>query len=257
MIDDDGGVTDVSAEVRDLVQLVTTLSNELGARRRTLPPDAVPFTDPTWRDLSSRMWAVGQRLDAVLAGVSAALERGEAWAIDPSLTYLELDPYYMGSGYARSRVCLRLARQPLAADQQSRARELVLHAVDGVKHCAQPAIGRLAASVANNELRRELRIRLHSSDPSTAHRALRMIVRVRHPGVGPADLQVIRTLILDSAGKGIWLSPDLARLARWAWSAEWERELRQLTRHHGHWRSGAERLLWAAEQKKRARRPGP
>jgi hypothetical protein len=250
-------MTDPSAELRDLVRLVATLNDELEVRRRTLPPDAVPVSDPTGRDLSSQVWAARQRLDTVLASAGAALERGDAWAVDAALTYLKLDPYYMGSGYARSRLCLRLARQRLNADDQSRARRLVLGAVDGVTHCAQPAIGRLAASVANNELRRELRIRLHSSDASTAHRALRTIVRVRHPGVAPADLQVIRTLILDSAGNGIWLSPDLARLARWAWSAEWERELRELTRHHGPWRSGAKRLLWAAEQKQRRTRPGP
>jgi hypothetical protein len=194
-------------------------------------------------------------IDAWVVELAVRLERGEPEAIDAALTFLERDPYFFRSGYARERVARRLARVELTPAQKVRARAVVLSSVDGERHCPQPGLGRLAGAVADNSLRRELRARLHARDTDVARRAVRTVVNVRHPGFTPDDLAAARAVVLGDAARGLWLSPSVARLAVRLWSDEWETELRALLPHHGPERAAAKRLLGAVDQ--RRRRPGP
>jgi hypothetical protein len=195
-------------------------------------------------------------IDAWVVELCDRVGSGEPQSIDEALTFLERDPYFFRSGYARERVARRLARVELTAVQKSRARAIALSSVEGHRHCPQPGVGRLARAVADNPLRRELRARLHDSDTAVARRALRVVVNVRRPGLTAEDITAARALVLADAGRGYWLSPTTARLAAYLWSAEWEAELRSLVPYHGPHRAAAKRLLEAADRRKR-RRPGP
>src|SRR6185369_10152868 len=171
------------------------------------------------------------------------LDRGEPEAIEAALAFLERDPYFFRSGYARERVARRLARVELTPAQKVRVRAVVLSTVDGQRHCPQPGLGRLAKAVADNPLRRELRARLHHHDTAVAQRALRTIVSVPHPGLSADDIAAARVLVVTDAARGHWLSPTVARLALYLWSDKWEAELRSLVPYHGPDRAAAKRLL--------------
>jgi hypothetical protein len=188
--------------------------------------------------------------------VDSRLARGEAGAVHDALALLEQDPFCFRSGYARERLARRLARTELTTEQKARARTIVLSTVEGDRHCPHPGVGRLARAVADNKLRRKLRVRLHHADGAMARRALRMIVNIRHPGLSPADIAAARALVLADAAQGLWLSPTVARLATYLWADDWEGELRGLLPHHGPDRAAAKRLI-NAHDLRRQRRPGP
>jgi hypothetical protein len=195
-------------------------------------------------------------IDAAVSRLCGSLSRGEPASIEEALAFLEADPYFFRSGYARERVARRLARADLTLQQRARARMVLLSTVDGRRHCPHPGAGRLARTVADNTLRRELRSRLHHPDGATARRALQMVVNVRRPGFAPEDIAAAQALVLADAARGTWLSPTVARLARYLWSSEWEEELRRLLPHHGPDRAAAKRLIHFADQR-RQRRSGP
>jgi hypothetical protein len=195
-------------------------------------------------------------IDAAVSRLVEALARREPASIEEALAFLERDPYFFRSGYARERVARQLANVSLTAPQRDRARRVLLSTVDGQRHCPHPGAGRLARTVADNALRRALRSRLHHRDRAIARRALQMIVNVRHPGFTPEDIAAARALVLAEASRGNWLSPTVARLAIYLWSADWEAQLRTALPYHGPDRAAAKRLIAAADQR-RQRRPGP
>jgi hypothetical protein len=249
-------VIDSEVDVRLLIDTVLASGRDVVEHVRSLDPDATRGSTPTRYELSRRSMAAQSRLGQSLQEIQDALAAGDVSAAGPALAYLEADPYYFRSGYARCRLAGRLSRVALAGPELARTRELVLKTVDGQRHCGQPGLGRLAGSVADNALRRALRARLHSPDEAVARRALRTIRYVRRPGLDPQDLQAARALVLRDAGNGRFLTPGIERLARWLWTPEWQSELRQTARHHGPYRTGARRLLENADRR-RVRRPGP
>jgi hypothetical protein len=177
-------------------------------------------------------------------------------AADQALAYLEADPYYFRSGYARAKLARSLAQASLPDADRARARRYVVDAVAGRKHCNQRELGQLAGAVANNELRAALRAQLHASDHSTARRALHTLRGVRSPGLAAADVQAAHDLVLVDLRRTTWTPPSVARVAEWLWSPEWEAELREIARHHGPDRAGAKHLIEAAERRRLRRRPG-
>ena len=195
-------------------------------------------------------------IDSWVVELGRRLGRSDPESIEAALTFLEQDPYFFRSGYARERVARALTHAELTPAQKVRARTVVLSTVDGQRHCPLPGAGRLARAVADNSLRRELRARLHHRETAVARRALRMVVNVRSPGLTADDIAAARALVLAEAARGQWLSPTVAKLAGYVWSGEWEAELRRLVPYHGPDRAPAKRLLAAADQR-RWRRPAP
>lgn len=193
-------------------------------------------------------------IDSWCNEVGARIDLGESEAIDEALAFLEHDPYFFRSGYARERMARRLARTKLTPPQATRARVIVMSTVNGQRHCPQPGIGRLARAVADNPLRRELRARLHA-DAAVARRALRTLVNVRHPGLTADDISAARRLVLTDAARGQWLSPATERLAIYLWSNDWEAELRTLLPYHGPDRAAAKRLLGVVDRRRQRPRP--
>jgi hypothetical protein len=203
-------------------------------------------------------------VDAWTDELRQRMDAGDDGAVDDALEFLERDPYFFRSGYARERVARMLAKVPLSSGQRRRAREVVVSTIDGHRHCPLPGLGKLAGAVADNELRRQVRARLHSADPAVARRALSVVVSVRRPGLSPAHLDAARAITLVHAGRGTWLSPTAARHATYLWTPEWADELRSISRDHGPDRAAARRLLGLARQRRERRdareaggRPGP
>src|SRR5262245_57635063 len=98
-------------------------------------------------------------IDSWVVRLGQRLADGQPGSIEEALTFLERDPYFFRSGYARERVARRLAGVKLTPVEKVRVRALVLSSVDGRRFCPQPGVGRLARAVADNPLRRELRRR--------------------------------------------------------------------------------------------------
>jgi hypothetical protein len=197
-----------------------------------------------------------RRIDSWVEETARGIAEGETDAIEAALEFLDRDPYFFRSGYARERIARRLAHAELTPAHKRRARAVVISTVDGQRHCPLPGVGKLAGAVADNSLRRELRSRLHHRDVGVARRALRIVVYVRHPGLSAADLSSARALVLAEAGRGQWLSPTVARLARHLWSSEWKADLETALPDHGPDRAAAKRLLEAAARR-RKKRPAP
>jgi hypothetical protein len=222
----------------------------------TLSPDSLMADDATWRRLAQQSHTAQRRLEACIDLLQDQVAGGHAASVDRALEYLRTDPYYFRSGYARDRLVGRVAQAELTEVQRADARAYVLLCVDGVLHCGLRPLGRLARATADNAMRRELRTRLRSSDGAVRSRALRMLARVRHPGLTEADRAVAQQFVLEEAGKRFYLTRDTDRLARWLWTPAWEDDLRLLVPHHDPDRAGA-KLLLAVVDSRRARRPGP
>ena len=197
-----------------------------------------------------------REIDSWVLELAPRLSGSDPEAVEDALLFLERDPYFFRSGYARERVARGVARAELTPTQKARARAVVLSTVDAGRHCPLPGVGKLARAAADNALRRELRARLHHRDAAAARLALRVLVSVRKPGLAAEDIAAARALVLADAGRWQWLSPSVARLATYCWSDEWEAELRRLVPYHGPERAAAKRLLAAADQR-RGRRPAP
>jgi hypothetical protein len=210
-------------------------------------------------DAYARWAAARDRLARRLASLGDQLILAEDPhdAADQALLYLEADPYYFWSGYARARIARRLAQARLDATQRERARRYVLDCIAGTKHCDQSGLGPLAHAVADNPTRKAARSQLHSADARVARRALRTLSRIRRPGLTEADIAVAREIVLADAVHTAWLPPNVERLARWLWTPEWEAELRDLTQHHGPERAPAKKLIESMDHRRARRRPGP
>src|SRR3954449_7406758 len=128
-------------------------------------------------------------IDSWVGELGLRLDCGQPEAIEAALTFLERDPFFFRSGYARERIARRLAHCDLTPAQKARARSLVVSTVDGLRHCPMPGLGKLAGAVADNPLRRELRGRLHHQDAARARRALRIVVHVRRPGLTSDNIE--------------------------------------------------------------------
>lgn len=246
---------DATPDIRALIDDVLASGRAIAELARSEDPDALGMSAT---DMYARWSAARDRLESRLQMLGDRLVLGEDEhdAADQALSYLEADPYYFWSGYARARMARRLAKAPLDAAQLQRARRYVLGCVDGTKHCDQSGLGPLARSIADNPTRGAVRSRLHSADPRVARRALRTLSRIRRPGLGAADIAVAREIVLTDAARTWWLPPNVERLARWLWTPEWEAELRSLTKHHGSERAPAKMLVESMDRR-RARRPGP
>jgi hypothetical protein len=181
------------------------------------------------------------------------IERGDPAALERALTYLEADPYYFRSGYARQRIGRKLARQQLTEPQKARARTIALGWVSGSVHCGRVAAGSLAHAAANNSLRRALRAFLHDNNIEVARRALQTLLRVKHPGYDERDLRRMRDIVLSDAGRFPWLSPVDYHAAARLWSPEWNAELVALTQVHGPDRKAAKLLVESATRRARKR----
>ena len=178
-------------------------------------------------------------------------------AADQALAYLEADPYYFRSGYARAKLARSLAQASLSDADLERGRAGTCSTRStGRKHCNQRELGQLAGAVANNEMRATLRTRLHDAGPLQCATGPSHAARHPSPGLMPADLEAAHDLVLVDLRRTTWTPVSVARVADWLWTPEWEAELRDIARHHGPDRAGAKHLIEAADRRRQRRRPG-
>jgi hypothetical protein len=179
--------------------------------------------------------------DAPTAEIEAGLAAGEPEAIEAALDYLQDDPYYFRSGYAKQRILRRLAGQVLTDEQRRRARAVVVQYVDGGTHGSMRQLQRVARRVADNPLRRALRTRLYSDDEHLAWRALVVLSAVKRPGFTDDDLDRAHVVIERAAAMFETVYPVTEALARRFWTDAWHDELVAATRATRD--RGARRLL--------------
>lgn len=99
------------------------------------------------------------------------IQAGDSASLMSVLAFLEADPWYFRSGYARSRALKAVTRVPLPPDVVSRLQEVVLDAVDGRDRREFRWYCRLARRVLSPEFEAALRERLTSDDPGVQRRA--------------------------------------------------------------------------------------
>ena len=182
--------------------------------------------------------------------IEAALAAGEATAIDRALTFLEDDPFFFRSGYARQRIARKLAGSAFDAPQRQRARRIVMGWTDGQLHPGRAGAVRLARAVADNSMRRALLERLRGHDRDVALRALYALTSVKHPGYTPEDLARAREILLHDVSRTRYpLAPSFQAAMR-LWSPEWEAELRDIAVVHGPQRAAAKTLLQYVDRRR-------
>ncbi|MFN8622995.1 MAG: hypothetical protein U0869_19830 [Chloroflexota bacterium] len=116
-----------------------------------------------------------------LADATDRLKAADPTAVEPSLVFLEADPWAFRTGYLKEKVMRRLRRCPLDEDQQARLRAVLLHLVEvGPRREFREAC-RLAWRVADPVFMEALRARAGGDDRGTAVRARAMLDAIRPP----------------------------------------------------------------------------
>lgn len=101
-----------------------------------------------------------------------ALRHGDSSCAEPVIHYLEADPWFPGSGYAKEKAIHRLKRGALTEAQMTRLRTVILRVVgDSGGRREWTNYARLAKSVDSPELRRDIVALTRSFDGGTRRRA--------------------------------------------------------------------------------------
>lgn len=140
----------------------------LSARHREHVEEAGPVY---WRALERFRAAIA---NAYPPGFWAALQRlrnGDPAGLETAVTFLEADPWFHRSGYAKESLIRYLTRLPLSPEHARRLREVVLAAVDGRDRREFRSYCRLARKVDDPAMRAELQQRLKHDDPRVRRHA--------------------------------------------------------------------------------------
>ncbi len=100
-----------------------------------------------------------------------ALQAGDSSGLPELLAFLEADPWFFRSGYAKSRALKAITRVPLPPEAVSRLQQIVLDAVDGRDRREFRWYCRLARRVIDPEFVAALEARRAGDDPDVARRA--------------------------------------------------------------------------------------
>lgn len=113
------------------------------------------------------------------------LKAGDARGLDSVIRFLEADPMFFGSGYAKADLIRFINRMPLTEHQAKRLRAVALAIVERRASQEFRRYCRLAAKVNHPGLREELRSRVARGDPAVARRARWMLAYVESPPCAP------------------------------------------------------------------------
>lgn len=100
-----------------------------------------------------------------------SIREGRAEGAETVIAFLEEDPYSFGTGYQKERAWRYLRRVPLTESQKQRLRGVALSCVRTRWGRDLLPMARLLNSIADADLRRQVRELTESSDPMTARRA--------------------------------------------------------------------------------------
>lgn len=98
-------------------------------------------------------------------------KRGDWSGLETLIGFLEADPFFFRSGYAKEKILKVVKRAPLDADQRARLREVCLAVVDGRDRREFRDYCRLAARLDGPELRTAIEARLAAGPEDVRRRA--------------------------------------------------------------------------------------
>lgn len=150
------------------------------------------------------------------------LRSGDPAAIEPAITFLEVDPWCFRSGYAKETIVRFLKRADLSDEQAGRLRPVILNAIDVGDRREFRGYCRLALHVVDESLRLALLQRLRSADPGQARRALWVLDALREP-LGPGDRAIAQAVLEKAATDAqwwrvsVWVRPYVGRYGDIEW----------------------------------------
>lgn len=163
-----------------------------------------PAADQAWHEATAKArTAFRQMYPESFWSDIRALAAGDTTAIEPTLTFLESDPWCFRSGYIKAELMRYLSRVPLTARQQQRSEQILLHLVEVGDRREFGYACRLARAIDSATLRAELKHRLDSPDRSIRRRALQMIVSLPPPQLNPSERQIAVALVTEE-GRTQW-----------------------------------------------------
>jgi hypothetical protein len=214
------------------------------ARKRDEGRDAVDRWHEAAREAHE---AVGLLYSEAFEANLERLRTGDPVAVEPAITFLEVDPWCFRSGYAKETILRFLPRAPLTEEQAERLRVVVLHAVDVGDRREFRGYGRLARHVVDDALRFELLSRMRSADPGRARRAL-WILEALAEEFGADDRARVLALLEAAATDARWwrVSGWVERIAHRHRDSVWSASLLDRATSDAPEAVAALRLLWAA-----------
>ena len=163
--------------VRDAHALVHLRFRDL--RNRNDPDD--PATR-AWREAIAAFHnAIGHAYPPGFWSDLERIARGETVDLEAVISFLEADPMFFRSGYAKARAAHLLKRCKLSSAQTQRLQATVLRLVDTRASQEFSAYCRLARKLDAPEFRAALRERLDGADPAAARRARWLLQRAQWP----------------------------------------------------------------------------
>jgi len=128
-----------------------------------------------WREACARFHSHVSPLDHWLRDACGPALEHDAEVRDFALAFLELDPMYLRSGYAKEEMLRHLNRLTLASAESERAQAILIDAVRrrGTREFRRYC--RLASTAGSPELREELAVLERTKDGSVASRARMML----------------------------------------------------------------------------------
>lgn len=125
----------------------------------------------------------GRMITYELSNAMDRLRAADPTAVEPTLVFLEADPWAFRTGYLKQRVMRWMRRCPIDAGQAARLRVVLLHLVDvGGRREFREAC-RLAHCVADPSFMEALRARVDGGRPGISDRARWMLAAIR-PSAG-------------------------------------------------------------------------
>ena len=167
-----------------------------------------PQAEEAWSDAAGNF----HEACALFSDAAPNLDRvrsGDRGAIEAAITFLEVDPWCFGSGYAKQAVLREIRTCNLDESQIHRMHDVLLHLVDKGDRREFRYACRVARHIADDNLQRALVGRVQSSpDFGIQRRALWMLAYVN--GSLPPDRTAVHRVLLRAAE-----DPDWFRVSRW------------------------------------------
>jgi len=156
----------------------------------------------------------------------ADLQRGDPAAVEPTLAYLELDPWAFRTGYVKDRLLRHLHRHDLAAPDRGRIDVVLLRYADVGPRSEFGTACRLARQAGTPQLGPALIERLRDDDIGVVVRSLRMLMSIRLD-LDTHELDTGREALHVWIGSHRNFSPTrwVTQLARYLWSPTWQTAL--------------------------------
>lgn len=209
----------------DLVGLAVSVGE---SHRHVISTFANRATDEqTWLSAAERANEDVAAFEERLLETEDRLRENDPGAIDQALAFLETDPWWFRSGYAKERLLRRLRPLTLNAEQERRSVQVVKSWVAGRPRREFRQLTRYARRF-DEELHLWVVQQLRASDPVTRRHALWLLFALRNPVDSEEAANLVRHGLVEmcAGDPELWRRSDwLKGAVRQVWTAEWGEEL--------------------------------